>query len=119
MWSTGSLNADAVPVEAREYVGKRSSLMCTQDDVHLIDDRKARGEERDRPTGVHEHVFDVGRSGERVAVVKLRDRGRRVDRVVEQRVREPEGVRDGIGGRDRMDEHDRRAPLQRGDGGRR
>ena len=99
----------------RKDIGERSPLRRARDDVHLVHDRKARGEKRDRAAGVREHVFDVRRSGERVAVVQLRDRARRVDGVVKERVRHAEGVRDRIGRRGRMDEDDRGATLQLGE----
>ena len=86
-------------METRKRIRERPALLGARDDVHVVDDRKARGEEWDGPAGVHEHVLHVQRSGERVAVVKLRDRPRGVDGVIQERVGETEGMCDRIGGR--------------------
>jgi hypothetical protein len=114
-WSTGSLNAEAGPSTGDGTCRRTTRAPPRRDHVHGVDDREARREERYRPAAVREHVLDVRRPRERVAVVQLGDRARGVDWVVEQRIGQAEGMRDRVRRRSRMDEHHRAAPLQLGE----
>jgi hypothetical protein len=59
-----------------------------------------------------EDVLDVRGAGEGVAVVQLGDRPGGVGGIIDERIRQPESMRAGVGRRVGMHEHDGGTPLQ-------
>src|SRR5260370_32926488 len=75
-----------VPIDAPEDVGRSASLFSAWDEPHLVDDRKTRGEIRDRPSSVREDVLHIWCACEPVRVMHLSDCtigiGREVNQIV-------------------------------------
>src|SRR5258708_39324172 len=62
-----------IPIEATEDVSRGASLLSAGDEPHLIDDRKTRGEKRDRASSVREDVLHIWCACEPVGVMHLSD----------------------------------------------
>lgn len=95
-----------VPMKPAQRCGRSTARFSAGNASHLIDNREASGEIRDRTAGMREDVWDMRRAREAAPVVHLCNRARgirsKVDKVVWQSQLMRRGIRPGIW----MDEDD-------------